>query len=85
MNGQYSLGAVLLDLEDPSKIIARCEKPILKPEMEYEKKGIEKDVVFACGAYQRNGSYLIPCGVADTRIALVEINKKKLHEKLEVA
>lgn len=46
----YCLGAVLLDLEDPSHIIARSSHPILSPETEYERNGFYHNVVFSCGA-----------------------------------
>jgi predicted GH43/DUF377 family glycosyl hydrolase len=46
----YCLGAVLLDLHDPSKILARSNVPFLIPETEYERTGFYGNVVFTCGA-----------------------------------
>ncbi len=46
----YCLGAVLLDLHDPSKILARSNTPFLIPETEYERTGFYGNVVFTCGA-----------------------------------
>jgi predicted GH43/DUF377 family glycosyl hydrolase len=46
----YCLGAVLLDLEDPSQILARSPIPLLKPETAYERSGFYSNVVFTCGA-----------------------------------
>lgn len=46
----YCLGAVLLDLEEPSKILARSNIPFLIPETEYERTGFYGNVVFTCGA-----------------------------------
>ena len=46
----YCLGAVLLDLNDPSKILARSNIPFLIPETEYERTGFYGNVVFTCGA-----------------------------------
>jgi predicted GH43/DUF377 family glycosyl hydrolase len=46
----YCLGAVLLDLDDPSKILARSNVPFLIPETEYERTGFYGNVVFTCGA-----------------------------------
>ena len=46
----YCLGAVLLDLEDPSKVLARSPLPLLSPSTEYERSGFFSNVVFTCGA-----------------------------------
>ncbi|MHB9134055.1 MAG: glycoside hydrolase family 130 protein [Armatimonadota bacterium] len=46
----YCLGAVLLDLENPAKILARSNIPFLIPETEYERTGFYGNVVFTCGA-----------------------------------
>jgi len=46
----YCLGAVLLDLHDPSRILARSNVPFLIPETEYERLGFYGNVVFTCGA-----------------------------------
>ena len=46
----YRAGAVLLDLDDPTKVVARTRKPILEPEMEFEKRGVVPNVVFPEGA-----------------------------------
>jgi predicted GH43/DUF377 family glycosyl hydrolase len=45
----YRVGAVLLDLKDPSSIIARTADPIFEPQEQYEKLGIINNVVFPCG------------------------------------
>ncbi|MHB9025732.1 MAG: glycoside hydrolase family 130 protein [Armatimonadota bacterium] len=46
----YCLGAVLLDLDDPSRVLARSPLPLLSPETEYERSGFYSNVVFTCGA-----------------------------------
>jgi predicted GH43/DUF377 family glycosyl hydrolase/glycosyltransferase involved in cell wall biosynthesis len=48
-DAQYSLGAMLLDAEDPSKVIARSSEPILAPTDVYETAGLVKNNVFSCG------------------------------------
>jgi len=45
----YHLSAALLELDDPARVIAIADGPILEPEMAYEKEGIVPDVVFPCG------------------------------------
>ncbi len=47
---RYSLGAVLLDLEDPTKVIGRMGGYLLTPEVDYEFEGRTPDVIFSCGA-----------------------------------
>ena len=46
----YCLGAVLLDLADPSRVLARSPLPLLSPESDYERSGFYSNVVFTCGA-----------------------------------
>lgn len=48
-NHQYCLGAFLMDLKDPSKVIARTEEPIMVPTTEYELSGFFGNVVFTNG------------------------------------
>lgn len=63
----YHLGVMLLDLVDPSKIIARAKAPILSPCMDYELNGLTYAVVFTCGAVLENtGEVKIYYGGADT-------------------
>ena len=61
----YRVGALLLDLDEPAKILARTRKPILEPEMEFEKRGLVPNVVFPEGAVIRDGDLLTYYGGAD--------------------
>lgn len=61
----YRAGAALLDLDDPSKVLARTEEPILEPEMEFERNGVVRNVVFPDGAVVRNRELLVYYGGAD--------------------
>ena len=61
----YRAGAVLLDLEEPWKVLARTEKPILEPEEDYEKTGDMPNVVFPEGAVILGDEVLIFYGAAD--------------------
>lgn len=68
----YYLGAMLLDLEDPSKVIGRTGSYILAPEAPYEQHGNSHNTVFACGAiadYDKD-QIRIYYGAADMSIAL---------------
>jgi predicted GH43/DUF377 family glycosyl hydrolase len=70
----YFIGALLLDLEDPTRIIGRTASYLLAPEEEYEKHGITDNVVFPCGVlpfYEQDELWLY-YGAADTRVCLAK-------------
>jgi predicted GH43/DUF377 family glycosyl hydrolase len=63
----YHLGAMLLDLNDPSKVVARAKAPILSPREPYERSGLTSNVVFTSGAIlEEDGEVKIYYGGADT-------------------
>ncbi len=72
----YRVGAVLLDLEDPSIVLARTSDPIFEPRELYEKSGIVNNVVFPCGLAEKNGLLYIYYGGGDTvvGVATMELN-----------
>jgi predicted GH43/DUF377 family glycosyl hydrolase len=61
----YRVGALLLDLHDPTKILSRIDEPILEPVMHYENEGIVPHVVFPCGAVIKNNTLFVYYGGAD--------------------
>ncbi len=61
----YRVGALLLDLDDPRKVIARTQVPILEPDTEFERVGVVPNVVFPEGALVREGELLVYYGGAD--------------------
>lgn len=65
----YSIGWALFDRNDPSKLIARSDEPILKPEMPYESYGIAPYTIFGNALVKHNGKWIIYYGCADNRIA----------------
>lgn len=70
----YYIGAMLLDLEDPTRIIGRTSSYLLMPEEPYEKHGVTDNVVFPCGVlpfYEKDELWLY-YGAADTRICLAK-------------
>lgn len=76
----YKVEALLLDLEDPTKVIAETESSLFEPEMDYEKVGDVNNVVFPCGAVLLDGEVYIYYGGADkvvgvAKMALSEILK----------
>ena len=75
----YSLGIALLDLEDPTKVIARQAEPILVPELIWEVEGYVPNVVFSCGQVIQDGRLLIYYGGADTAIGVAEFPLDEIH------
>jgi len=65
--------AALLDLNDPSKVIARQAEPILEPELEWEVNGHIPKVVFSCGHAEIGDRILVYYGGADTVIGVAEL------------
>lgn len=61
----YSIFLVLLDLEQPWKVIKRAERPILTPTEKYETQGFFANVVFSNGVVEKDGELLIYYGAAD--------------------
>ncbi|MFB3887707.1 MAG: glycosidase [Thermodesulfobacteriota bacterium] len=74
----YRLGAVLLDLNDPSRVIERHPDPILEPEEDYELRGEVREVVFGCGICDVEDKYLIYYGAADRVICGAVAEKRDL-------
>jgi predicted GH43/DUF377 family glycosyl hydrolase len=66
----YCQGAAMLDLEDPSKVIARQADPILKPELDWEVNGFVPNVVFSCGQAVIDDTLYVYYGGADTAIGV---------------
>jgi len=66
----YRLGLILLDLEDPTKVIRRTNEWIFGPKAPYEREGDVDDVVFPCGWVKKQNEVLIYYGAADSRICL---------------
>lgn len=79
---RYSLGAILLDLENPEKIIGCMNNYILTPETDYERLGVIPDVVFTAGAIadMKTRELKIYYGGADTTINLATGNLDEIIE-----
>lgn len=70
----YSLGALLLDAADPSRVIARSAAPILRPEAPYEREGFFGGVVFTCGLLVDGDQVRIYYGAADGVTAVADLS-----------
>lgn len=81
-DNRYCMGAVLLDLEDPTKVIARSDQPVLEPEADYEVEGFFGNVVFSCGAVVDGDVVKMYYGVADTSMACAELSLQEILDSL---
>ncbi len=79
---QYSIGVILLDLEDPTKIIAKLEDPLMTANEE-EREGYVPNVIYSCGSMLVDDKLIIPYAMSDvaSRIAIVNVND--LFEKMK--
>lgn len=83
-DNRYCLGAVLLDAEDPARVLARSKDPLLKPETSYELTGLLGNVVFTCGAITSNpDEILVYYGAADSVTALAVTSVDEIIDSVE--
>jgi len=80
----YRVGAVLLDLEDPTIVKARTAIPLFEPEAEYEHKGVVQNVVFPCGLTVKNSLVYLYYGAADLVTGVATIKLPTLLKMLEI-
>ena len=81
-NKTYRVGAVLLDLEDPTVVKARTAAPIFQPEDPYEVNGLVPKVVFPCNLVTRGEKAYIYYGAGDSVIGVATIKLEDLLAKL---
>ena len=79
---KYSIGAVLLDKQDPSKVLARSREPLVRPEPS-ERAGYVPNVVYTCGAMRHNGQIVLPYAVSDTFSKFATIKIAALMQSFE--
>jgi len=70
---KYCIGALLLDMEDPSKVIGHLREPLLSPEAD-EREGYVPNVVYTCGALVHRGRLILPFGVSDSASTIVTMD-----------
>lgn len=78
---KYCMGAMLLDLEDPSKVLGHLNEPLLSPEGN-EREGYVPNVVYTCGALVHRGRLVLPYGLSDTAATIVTVALDPLLDAL---
>ncbi|MBW4329777.1 glycoside hydrolase family 130 protein [Stakelama sp. CBK3Z-3] len=79
---KYAIGAVLLDKDDPSKVLARAKHPILSARDE-DREGYVPNVVYTCGALRHGDSLFLPYGVADSSVAFAFVKIGEMLAQME--
>ena len=82
-NNIYRVGVLLLDLENPRKVLARSSTPIFSPETEYEKKGVVNNVVFPCGVVLVGDTIFMYYGAADLVTGVATAKLEDILNKLK--
>ena len=68
----YGIGAVLLDLDDPTRVVGQMDEPLLTPDAS-ERDGYVPNVVYSCGALVHAGNLVIPYGISDVAIGAATV------------
>ena len=77
----YTLGAILLDLDDPTRVTAYLDIPLLAP-TEEEREGYVPNVVYSCGSIVHNGELIIPYGMSDYSSSFATVGLENLLEEM---
>jgi len=77
----YSLGAILLDLDEPERVLARSEAPIISPGKD-RRDGYVPNVVYSCGAFAHDDVLVLPYGIADQTISIATLSIRQLLDTL---
>ena len=78
---EYCIGAILLDLNDPTRVIGQLDEPLIIPN-EYEREGYVPNVVYTCGAIIHNDTLIVPYAVSDTSSGIATIQLAELLNRL---
>ncbi|MDO9511742.1 MAG: response regulator [Bacteroidales bacterium] len=78
---RYCLGALLLDLEDPTKVIGQLNEPLLVPHDD-ERNGFVPNVVYSCGSILHNNQLILPYTVSDTYSGMATVPMEELYHRM---
>ncbi|RYD85255.1 MAG: glycosidase [Verrucomicrobiaceae bacterium] len=81
---KYSIGVVLLDLDDPTKVIGRLRDPLVSAEGN-EREGYVPNVVYSCGSMLHGDHLILPYAMSDKFTAIASVNLKELLTALKAA
>jgi predicted GH43/DUF377 family glycosyl hydrolase len=78
---EYAIGAILLDLEHPERLIAALPEPLLVAD-ESEREGYVPNVVYSCGSMIHGNNLVLPYGCSDSSVRIAMVNLSLLLERL---
>jgi predicted GH43/DUF377 family glycosyl hydrolase len=78
---EYAIGALLLDLDEPSRVIGALREPLLSPRAD-ERDGYVPNVVYSCGALLHGHRLLLPYGASDASVRFAVVDVPLLLEQL---
>lgn len=81
---KYSIGAILLDLDDPTRVIGRLREPLLTPN-DNEREGYVPNVVYSCGCIIHEDRLIIPYAMADYASTFATVSLRGLLDELKQA
>ncbi|HES58989.1 MAG TPA: glycosidase, partial [Caldithrix sp.] len=79
----YCVGAILLDLKNPEKVLGVLEEPLIVPE-ENERDGYVPNVVYSCGAIIHKACLIVPYAMSDTRSGIAKFNLEQIFENMKL-
>lgn len=82
-SNRYHLAALLLDKDDPNKVLKRSKRPLVEPTEPFEQKGFMNDVVFTCGLIEEEAGIQIYYGACDESIGRCFVTYSDLFDNLE--
>lgn len=82
-SNKYHIGAMLLDLKNPTKVLYRSNQPILTPQKDYEMNGFKPGIAYPCGAVIIDNKLLVYYGAADSYVAVAEADLDEFIENLK--
>jgi predicted GH43/DUF377 family glycosyl hydrolase len=78
---KYAIGAILLDLHDPARVIGRLREPLLSPD-DNEREGYVPNVVYSCGAAIHGGQLIVPYAMSDYASGIATVGLDSVLEIL---
>jgi predicted GH43/DUF377 family glycosyl hydrolase len=78
---QYAIGALLLDRNEPGKVIGRLRKPLLAP-VHDQRQGYVPNVVYTCGSMIHRDHLVIPYAISDSRTAFAMVDVRELIRRM---
>jgi predicted GH43/DUF377 family glycosyl hydrolase len=80
---RYKIGAMMLDINNPSKVLYRTHLPIIEPQEDYENNGFKAGVVYPCGSVIKDGKLFIYYGGADSVVCAASADLDQFLDQMK--